>query len=142
VGILILAYYLKKRQDAKAASQTNPAASTAGAAQTFPNAQPMNISNDIFLNVKRGGPKKPRLDAQTPGLGPNANLSVSDWIMAQNTAHPGIGLTLEKLQQLNPNLKLGYANQLGFEGPNNPYGTGKYGQDVLVFPYQTNVRIS
>jgi nucleoid-associated protein YgaU len=57
IGIGLLAWYLHKRQQAQ---QQNPNAAMDNNVQVFPDAQPMNYSNDIFVNV-------PDNDTPVPG---------------------------------------------------------------------------
>lgn len=69
--------------------------------------------------------------------------NVNNWL-AQINSQYGVGLTVEKLQTLNPGLQLGKANNFGYISASNPDNgrPGSGGPAVPVFPYSTDVKIS
>lgn len=130
-GILVLAWYLKKRAaEKKAAEGDNTLASTAN--QAFPYAAPMNYSSDVFINNQ--------MPQTTPGSNPNVPQTVSvkegTWLSSflekVNKTYPGLGLTEAKLRELNPQLNIVNANKFGYINAGNPSGRTGGGPDVPV----------
>jgi hypothetical protein len=105
VLVLVAAYIIKKRQAAKAAA--TPAATDASAqnnAQTFPYAQQMPYTSDIFIN--NPGPVSP---AATPA--PNTSLPAK---AAQATVGTNINDWINNLEQQR---KAGYGEAAGVVAP-------------------------
>jgi len=61
VGVLIVAWIIKRRQSASTQDDTQN-----GDASAFPNAQPMNYSSDIFINVAAPTGTQPTTPTTTP----------------------------------------------------------------------------
>lgn len=124
LGVLGLAYYLKKRQDAAAA--TNPGASVAGAGQTFPNGNPMSYSTDVFINNQNPVGRGPRVV-----IIPAGTQNLYDWVARQHAIDPTF--TWEKMMKLNP----GLAAKILWKDP-GPGGATEPGTNTPVYTPWTN----
>lgn len=116
VGIAVIAYILKKRSDAKAASgATDSSAASSVAGQAFPYGQPMNYSSDVYINQPTAPPATPGTTPQIPIASLPKNVAgtgvmvsalqgwnVNQWIKDLNAQ--GIPITYDELIADNPGL--------------------------------------
>lgn len=125
LGVLGLAYYLKKRQDAAAAT-ANPSASVAGAGQTFPNGNPMAFSSDVFINNQLPVGQGPRT-----AIIPGGTQNIYDWVARQHAIDPSFDWA--KMVKLNPSLPA----KLLWKDP-GPGGATEPGTNTPVYTPWTN----
>jgi hypothetical protein len=135
VGILLLAWYLKKRAASKKTdtTATDTSGQNAAANQAFPNAGPMPWSADVFVNNTGGTP------AAATNVAPLAvtvteGTHVADWLQKMNAAYPGLGLTVERIKQLNPNVNIIAANSHGYLSATNP---DRGEADPIIYGFNT-----
>lgn len=139
IAVLILAWYLKRRAAAKAATP-DTTGQNAAAGQTFPYASPMNYSSDVFVNNQAAPPNGGV--PQTVPIGTDTNLAT--WLANINAQYPNIGLTEDKFRQLNPNIGIALSNVFGYlraDNPANRPGGGAVVKTITTTAPGTQVRI-
>lgn len=105
LGILIVAYILKRRA-ASTAAVSPTASSNAGSltSQTFPYANPMNYSNDVYVNNPQTTPTTPTTTPSAPG---NTVTVLPGWHVDQwlkDINNQGYNISYADLVAANPGL--------------------------------------
>lgn len=138
IGILGLAWYLRAKAAKNAKTQgaaVDASALAAGATGTFPNAQPMNYSSDIFVNLTQPGPQGP---PGPPGTPPPQQTSITYVVQTGDTLFSiaqktlGSGDRWPEILGANRSILDATARQRGMTSSDN--GHWIFGGEALVIP--------
>lgn len=135
IAVLLLAWYLKKRAASKSKSSDTSGTDTTSNAgtQTFPTAGLMPFSVDTFVN---GTTTTSSTDENVPAaMAANTYEKVPDFLARVNALYPQLGLTMEKLEQLNPNVQFTQSNNYGYISQQNPSRPNDPGAGATVYGF-------
>lgn len=121
VGLLAWYFAWRKKQVKDTSkggeSDTGPTGSNGAGLATFPYAQPMQYDAGTFITTQT--PADPLGNVPATVTVPEGS-HFETFAGNLNAQYPSLGLTKEKLQQLNPNLKIIASNNRGYLSASNP----------------------